>query len=165
MDEKPVFDVKKAVQDAVAKFREDFKDKSFSERHPELGRMINCRVCLQRHRSSTICTQEFAASPQFETGEGEPILLIARQDTMKGVYGAKNVKGKRLKPHHSHKLLRLVQETKKLFPLYYPARYDDAKKAMQAARGQALKMLIRQDDSFRKIRRDIKAESRRINRG
>lgn len=36
------------------------KGRSFSGRHPELGRMIKCQVCRNRHRESIKCKQKFA---------------------------------------------------------------------------------------------------------
>jgi hypothetical protein len=37
---------------AVAKFQEEHYNKSFSQRHPELGKMIKCQTCGRRHRTS-----------------------------------------------------------------------------------------------------------------
>jgi hypothetical protein len=47
----------KELQEAIDKYKEDFKDRSFSERNPELGKMIKCQVCLRRHRSSIVCKE------------------------------------------------------------------------------------------------------------
>lgn len=35
------------------------EQKSYSGRHPEKGKMINCRVCGQRHRLSRICVPKW----------------------------------------------------------------------------------------------------------
>ena len=162
LDEK--FDVKSAVQAAIEKFRTDFKKKSYAQRHPELGKMMNCLICLTRHRSSVVCVQKFATGTHDPAPEGEKTLLVAAQ-TRKGILGSKQFKGKRVNPHHSHKLLRLVQLTQSLFPEYYPVKHEEPKKAMKAARRKALRLLIQVDNKIRKSARDMKSDSRRINRG
>ena len=45
---------------AVEKFDAEYRDRSFSGRHPELGRMIKCDGCGRRHRSSIIHERKFA---------------------------------------------------------------------------------------------------------
>ena len=48
------------VEKAILEFREQQKEKSYSERHSELGRMLNCPFCDRRHRSIEACVQRFA---------------------------------------------------------------------------------------------------------
>jgi hypothetical protein len=150
MDEQSKFDVKQAVADAVAKFREDFTHRSFSARHPELGKMQNCAICQLRHRSSQICQQN---------------ILAPAAQTRKGILGATMFAKKRLKPHHSHRLLQLVQLTQDLFPKYHPNQIQDPEKAMKAARGEALQTLRRRYHGFRKGLLARQHTSRQINRG
>ena len=150
MDEQSKFDVKQAVADAVAKFREDFMHRSFSDRHPELGKMFNCPVCSLRHRNSQVCQQN---------------ILTPAAQTRKGILGAAAFAKRRLKPHHSHRLLRLVQLTQDLFPKYHPGQIGDPEKAMKAARGEALQTLRRQYRGFRKDLQHRQNTSRQINRG
>lgn len=45
-------EVSPAAVAILEKFLKDQKLKSFSERHPELGKMINCHVCGHRHREN-----------------------------------------------------------------------------------------------------------------
>ncbi len=156
-------DVKQLVADAVAKFREDFVFKSYSERHPEIGKMVNCPVCLRRHRGIIKCEQQFATGTHDPAPEGEKVVLIANQNTRKGVYGAAQFAKKRVRPHHSAALLQLVELTQQLFSKYYP-RISDPEKAMQAARGEALQILRRKRRAFRQVRNNQQYESRRINR-
>jgi hypothetical protein len=120
-------DVKQLVADAVAKFREEHAEKSFSQQHPELGKMLNCKICSRRHRSSIVCEQH---------------ILVPAAQTRKGIYGAQSFAKKRIRPHHSHARLELVQMTQDLFPKYFP-RIEDAEKAMLAARGEAQAVLSR----------------------
>lgn len=148
MDEqKP--DIKQLVADAIAKFREEHAWKSFSGRHPELGKMKNCAVCGLRHRAIKVCKQK---------------ILTPAANTRKGVYGAAAFAKRRIKPHHSHALLQLVQLTQDLFDNYYP-RIADPEKAMHAARGQALQELRRKRRTIRAGVQQRQHESRQINRG
>ena len=157
-------DAKQLVADAVAKFREEHAAKSFSDRHPELGKMINCPVCLRRHRSVIKCEQVFTTGTHDPAPEGEKMLLVAAQ-TRKGILGAALFAKKRIFQHHSKRLLQLVQLTQILFPKYFPVQFPDPEKAMKVARGEARAILSRKNKLFNyKVRRqrDI---SRRINRG
>ena len=97
MEEK--FDVNQVVTDAIAKLREDIADRSFSGRHPELGKMIKCQICGLRHRSSIVCKQRFALRE-----DGEPVGLAAQ--TRKGVFGAAQFAKKRVHPHRRGPLPR-----------------------------------------------------------
>lgn len=40
------------LQIAVEKFHKAFRQRSFSERNPELGKMIKCALCGRRHRET-----------------------------------------------------------------------------------------------------------------
>src|SRR5665213_598037 len=139
-----------ALKSAVAAYRKRFEQQSFSQRHPELGKMINCPVCLDRHRSVHVCRQKFATGTHDTRPEGEKALLVASQTTIKGVWGAAGFNKKRRKPHHSHRMLRLVQLTQDLFPKYYPDQIADPAEAMKAARGEAQHVLRRRYVAARK---------------
>lgn len=157
-------DPNQAVKEAIEGFRARFEQRSFSERNPELGRMLKCQICLTRHRSSKVCRQKFATGTHDPRPEGEKKLLVASQATIKGVWGALGFAKKRRSSHHSHRMLRLVQLTQDLFPKYYPGQINDPEKAMKAARGEAHAILRR---GYVKVRQGVVArqqESRRINR-
>jgi hypothetical protein len=47
----------KIVADIALK---EIRSRSFSGRHPELGKMIKCQICGTRHRSSKICKFRYA---------------------------------------------------------------------------------------------------------
>ena len=149
-DQNPNFVIPDAVKEAVEGFRKRFEARSFSERHLELGKMLKCQICLSRHRSSKVCVQKFATGTHDTRPEGEKTLLVASQTTIKGVWGAAGFNKKRRKPHHSHRMLRLVQLTQDLFPKYYPDQIADPAEAMKAARGEAQHVLRRRYVAARK---------------
>jgi hypothetical protein len=78
----------KAAQAAIQAIRE----RSFSGRHPELGRMINCQFCDTRHRENERkCSQTFAVE-LTPTKDREHL-------THKQIFGASRFAKKRLNPH------------------------------------------------------------------
>jgi hypothetical protein len=85
------FDVNQAVTDAIAKLREDIAERSFSGRHPELGKMKKCQICGLRHRSSIVCKEN---------------VLVPTAQTRKGVFGAAQFAKKRVRPHRRGPLSR-----------------------------------------------------------
>ena len=93
---------KNAAEIALAEIR----GRSFSGRHPELGRMINC-ICGLRHRANErICVQKFATT----TREGGPVQgeLIPpeglTQLTRKQILGAAGFAKRRRRPHSNRYL-------------------------------------------------------------
>jgi hypothetical protein len=155
-------DVKRLVADAVKKFREEHAEKSFSQRHPELGKMLNCQFCSRRHRSSIDCQQVFTTVVNRGPSERTVIAREAPR-TRRGVNGAQAFAKKRLLPHHSHRLLELVQLTQNLFPKYFP-RIAEPEKATKAARGEAQAILSRKSRLHRRIVQTQQDESRKANR-
>lgn len=104
------------VNEAVAAFNTAHIAKSFSGRHPELGRMVKCQVCQTRHRDYIKCQQKFAVGRYDLAPEGEKKILMADQTTRNGVMGAASVKGKRLKPHPNSYALQILERVKVKFP-------------------------------------------------
>src|SRR2546423_938656 len=70
-----------AGQDVAETVLAEIRGRSFSGRHPELGRMIKCQVCRSRHRSSTQCEQKFATG-RYDLRDPKPLLIAAQ--TRKG---------------------------------------------------------------------------------
>lgn len=139
-----IYQVKPEIKDAIARIREKEKEKSFSGRHPELGKMINCQFCDRRHRSSILCFQVFAK-------DKNDIELIAR--------GHGHGHG-RLTRHWNKRSLELVDLTRQLIPFYPNGEAD-----FQKARSRALNML-RKKWHARSTRIQTQQKlSRRINRG
>ncbi len=141
-DEK--FQIKPEVEKAIVDFRENQKEKSFSSRHPELGKMVKCQVCSRRHRTFEICLQTFAK-------DKNEIELVAK--------GYGHGKGRRTR-HWNKRSLELVDLTRRLI-LFYSNGQDDFKKA----RSRALN-LLRKKWHARSVRIQRQQKlSRRINRG
>lgn len=107
--------------------------RSFSARHPELGKMIKCGICSRRHRDSIKCEQKFVElwiEEDLETGEKTTIYatavqpkgvevkgqISAEQPTMKQIVGATAFKTKRLNPHPNKRNLQYVELVLKLTP-------------------------------------------------
>jgi hypothetical protein len=114
---------------------EEIKRRSFSGRHPELGKMIKCAVCQKRHRDSIKCEQKFVelyVEEDLETGEVTPILAMAAQNTRFGIVGRLPFKGKRVHPHPNCRNLQLIEAVRALLPDEYDD--NDLKKARARAR-------------------------------
>ena len=129
------------------KFKQEFKNRSFSGRNVELGKMINCQVCQTRHRSSKTC---------------QTVYVSEVPHTKNGLYGAKSFKGRRLMPHHNQKNLQLLERTRLLFANY---SHLEPQKAMEAARTQARRELRSERAAIAKAKRNQQHVSRMINRG
>jgi hypothetical protein len=116
--------------------------RSFSERHPELGKMVNCQVCDLRHRASQKCEQKFKQlwiDEDLETGELSIqyaiVPLPGQKGTPKSIVGAAHFAKKRRNPHPSRRKLQFIRLVRKLTPdEYYP---DD----LQTARETAIELL------------------------
>lgn len=142
----------KMVADAVNAIR----SRSFAARHPELGKMINCQVCDRRHRASVVCKPVYTKDSNGEDW--------TTPETRKGVYGAKTFAKRRFLPHHSKKLLQLVQLTQDLFPQFQP-NFAKPEDAMKYTRTEAQRILKKQRSAKAKTVRRQQQLSRRINRG
>jgi hypothetical protein len=135
--------------DAVNAALEDISGRSFSARHPELGKMINCKICTRRHRASIKCKQTFVElyiEEDLETGDKKTIYATAMQEpgiilphqrsrhqpTIKQIVGAQNFKGRRRKPHPNKRNLQLIEQVRILLPDEYDD--NDMKKARTRAR-------------------------------
>ncbi len=172
------FNVNEEVQKAAEKLHKELQEKSFSGRNPQLGRMVNCSVCDSRHRAAQVCEQKFAMGSSRRPVEDQILLVAAK--TRNGVLGAKQFKGKRLKPHPSKANLQLIQLTQDLFPMHFPfyrvpepenatpeeitkQEIESATNAMTAARVDARRMLLQKSYLLRRRRRRQQDISRRIN--
>ena len=137
--------INKAIADAVNTIR----SRSYSERHPELGKMINCPVCSTRHYSSKVCEAKYAAEAA---------------ETVRGVYGAAAFSKKRFHPHPNKRGLLLIEKTRELYPQHEPyfAKPEDA---MKEARKEASRILTAERKQKSKTKRDQAKKSRKVNRG
>ena len=146
MDENPniqdaeVFDFKATVEAILAADAAlaAIRLRSFSERHPELGKMINCAVCRSRHRSSQKCEQKFKQlwiDEDVETGEFSIqyaiVPLPGQNGTPKSIVGAAYFAKKRKNPHPSRRKLQFIELVRKLIPDEYTQ--EDLKDARELA--------------------------------
>lgn len=137
-------------------FFDSRKDKSFSERHPELGKMINCPVCGERHRSAHVCVPTYAKG---KNGEDR----LCSQHTNKGIYGAAAYRGRILK-HRNAWGLKVLERATMLFRKDYAPFYKDEDAAGKMALSRALNELREERNARRRKQRSIVKESRRRNR-
>ena len=150
--------VSQEVIDAVNATLEDITGRSFSGRHPELGKMIKCQVCRLRHRESIKCQQRFVElyiEEDLETSEKKIIYATAMQEpgtvlphqhsihqpTIKQIVGAQNFKGRRSKPHPNKRNLQFVEQVRILLPNEFDE--NDMTKAKAKARRSLSKKLGR----------------------
>jgi hypothetical protein len=108
----------KALQAQIAKFINDRRAKSYTDRNPQLGKMYKCAICGDRHYSTKICTPVYATHDK----EGDPYFedespVLASQTTRKGVLGAASVAKQRFRPHRHPLTLELLHLTNLFFDL------------------------------------------------
>lgn len=131
------FVISAELQAALDDAEKIIEGRTFSDRHPELGKMISCRVCGTRHRKNEKkCEQVFtyrvnednSKAPQRlafelyrenEKGELVPDYRTAmrpdEKPTQKQVMGAASFAKKRYHPHLSKIKLQFIQRTRKVF--------------------------------------------------
>ncbi len=175
------------LQAVVTETLKKLQGRSFSQRHPELGKMVNCQVCKTRHRTSERkCEQVFT----YRVGDYELYRRDAKGDlvpdyrtsmrpdekpTKRQVVGTAAFKGKRLRPHPSKFNLQLVQRTRSIFLGFgysvedkiptEKAELEKFEKDLKRARVLAARQIRRERElSDREIRRR-QDQSRRINQG
>lgn len=118
------------LQRTVAEALMVLERRSFSERHPELGKMVNCRVCSTRHRlNERKCEQVFTYRigdyelyREDEQGELVPAYRTAmrpdEKPTKNQLHGAPkmvNFSMPRYHPHPSKIKLQFIERTRKIF--------------------------------------------------
>lgn len=101
--------------------------RTYAGRNPQLGKMVNCAVCRQRHRlNERKCEQVFTYRigdyellRENEEGHLVPDYRTATQEgerpTMKQVMGAAAFAKKRFHPHPSKMKLLFIQRTREVF--------------------------------------------------
>jgi hypothetical protein len=138
------------LQEAVDKATKALRSRSYSGRHPELGKMIKCAACGRRHYDFKICEITYA-----KDADGNEIV---------NPWGARsNIRG-RFHPHPSKRKLQLVQRTQKVFYEYQPY-FKDAHDCMVEARTEAGRQLKAERKAESKRIRHQQKHSRRINLG
>lgn len=123
---------KARLEAAIFLFNIERASKSYSGRHPELGRMVNCPVCDKRHRAAHVCLPRYA-----KTEDGVERLAM----------GFRRPKG-RINRHPNKRNLQLIQRTQELYPKY-SVRMKPIN-AMKCARAEAARTLQAERKANRK---------------
>lgn len=174
VNELPEFKATEGIEEAAEAALAAIRQRSFSGRNPELGKMIKCQVCGLRHRAAIICKQRFVylyTEQDLESGVATDIVselpLPGQKKTLKMVVGAKQFQGKRKRqrPNHSH--LQIVEITKDLYGR--EEEYDRENKEHLALLGKiraaAIGIWKQRRRRAAKLKRRQQDVSRRINRG
>jgi len=172
------FDKILAVNAAAEAFFEQRKSSSFSERYPELGKMINCGVCGRRHRSSHTCLQKYAKARYVFDESNEPVPMELRPELV--ALGVRRPRGRILR-HRNAWGLQVLERATKIFRLEMssfpnindPDATPEQKKANEefiektgkSSLSQALNQKRAERASRRRALHFITRKSRRINRG
>jgi hypothetical protein len=154
---------KQELNAAVAEFLEIARNGSYSQRHPELGKMIACQVCGRRHRSARVCLPVYGRVAGTENEKGEVTI-----STKKQALGAAVFKGKRILKHRNAWGLQVLERATLLFREWRADPYqfttpDDELGKHALSRSLNEKRSERAAD--RKTRMARTRESRRVNRG
>lgn len=132
-----------ASPEQVAAALAEVRGRSFSGRHPELGKMVKCHFCGLRHRvNERKCEQQFTYKVRDKNGrvyerfrekteeekkdksEVEQATLVPdlrtaislnRQPTIKQFLGAAQFTKKRWHPHHSKVKLQFIERTRVVY--------------------------------------------------
>jgi hypothetical protein len=178
-DELKPFNVSAEVQKAIDAVMESITHRSYSERHPELGKMIKCQVCGTRHRKNERnCKQVFTYSigdyeyfREDEKGEMVPdYRTCMRPDeraTRAQVVGRQSFAKKRLKPHPSKVKLLLIEKTREIFTqlgFSLDDKSENFRENLQRCRVLAARDIRMEREARERAARQRADQSRRINR-
>lgn len=144
-----------ALESVVEQFHRGRQTKSYGDRHPELGKMIKCQVCNQRHRGSP-CIAVYAKN---EDGSER----LADQGTNKGVYGAAKFKGRILK-HRNAWGLQVLERALLLYRKDYEPYFKDKDEAGKMALVEAIRQKRAERAARRRKLNSVVKASRRGNR-
>ena len=147
---------------AADAFFSERESKSYSARHPELGRMINCWVCDKRHRSSRVCVPAYGRVAGEINDKDEVVIVTKRQRD-----GAAAYKGKRILRHRNKWGLQVIERTTLIYrehradPYKFTVSDDDLGKQSLS---RALNEKRAERAADRKARLERTKQSRKINR-
>lgn len=148
------------LQAAVAKFNEAFAERSFSQRHEDLGKMINCQLCGSRHR------------------EGDPVVRLSRAHGEQKLHDfpSRHAPGNRprnakirFNPHRHPKVIQFIQLSEKIYnediAPYFRPDPEHPDNLIRRAQRQAARIMRRIWIAQRVARKNMQDHSRRINAG
>lgn len=190
--EAAAFNVSQELQKAIIAATTTIEGRTFSERHPELGKMVNCQVCRRRHRvNERKCEQVFTYTVkdkegflyerfrEDEKGDVVPDYRTAiepgTKPTMKQVVGRAGFVKKRFHPHPSKIKLLFIERVRKVFETLgfalekaesqTPQEFQEQfKKDLQRARVVAARQIRKERRASSRAVRIMQDTSRRINR-
>lgn len=193
VNEAPEFKASPEVIAAAEAALDDIKDRSFSGRHADLGKMINCRVCNRRHRAvdavyrehfdengkKTVtllpvvsgCKQVFKqmwVDEDLDTGELSiqyaTVPLPGQKGTPKAIVGAAYFAKKRKNRRPNQTGLQIVEITRQLMQHVNKELFTTEQAQMLEAKRMAINTLRNRHEVEAKRIRKQQRESRRINR-
>src|SRR6266566_1295673 len=91
------------LTEAVKKFAEAFAERSFSQRHEDLGKMIDCRLCGRRHREGDSLAKLSRAHGEQKFGD---IKIPSRSVAFKK---------QRIHPHHNSRIRQFANLAEKIY--------------------------------------------------
>jgi len=142
------------LAEAAKKFEQQFTERSYGQRHEELGKMINCRLCGRRHRAGDPLIKE-------STAHG-PQPFADRELPARTAYYAKQ----RINQRHNSRVHEFAHLAEKIYneeiAPYFSAEGD---KLIRRAQRQAAAILRKRWIAARVIKKHMQAVSRRINWG
>jgi hypothetical protein len=149
------------VDAAAAKFREAFAERNFSQRHEELGKMIDCHLCGVRHREG---------DPLFKNSRAHAEQKRATQEVASlGSVPRSNFAKPRFNPHHGAKQIQFAQLSAKIheedIAPYFRPDPEHPDNLIRRAQRIAAKFLRRLWIKPRVAYKHMQDHSRRINAG
>lgn len=141
---------------AIEKFKEQFAERTYSQRHEELGKMINCHLCNRRHREAdplALSSHAHRSDATFRDLPSRHVLFAKR----------------RFNPHRNAKILQFVRLTEKILkeeiePFFRPDP-EHPDNLIRRAQRRAAKVMRRTWIKERLVQKHMQDHSRRINAG
>jgi hypothetical protein len=165
------------VARAALKYHAEHRAKSYGDRNPGLGKMVNCGnpgCVLGRHRGAVVhadltystARYELDAETGLQLPEDEKTILIAPK-TRNGIIGAAHFKGKRVLHHRHPRTLEAKDVTNELFDadLEFAESFPNYQPDITRSVREAIRIInTRLQKRARKAQKAADL-SRRINRG
>jgi hypothetical protein len=156
----------KSLQAIVAATLESIRGRSFSERNPELGKMVNCSVCDSRHRSSQVCVRKHKYLHTEAEVDNDGKTIGTPSDVFAVIDRPARPKGRRRpRPNHSH--FSIIEIAKDIYGrgTSYDGNTPEDVAKLQEVRVEAVREWKRRRRAAAKRKRRQQDVSRRINQG
>src|SRR6266403_441783 len=126
------FKISEALQAALDYATKIIEGRSFADRHPELGKMINCRVCGTRHRASDNTYRE-----HYNDGIKTKSVLVLRNKCEQVFTYRVDEDNSKAANRLSYELYREDEKTGELVPDYRTAMRPEEKPTAKQVVGAA----------------------------